>query len=147
MADALDMRLAQAKQERARLLELATIEAEIAQMTARLAVTKSQVLAKEITMITASFFDVAPAAVRSQIRTPAVVEARQTAMFFLHTLCNLGCAEVGRLMDRDHGTVLHAIKTVRNRCDVEPLFKKCIESLKAVVKDRIERKPCVPIQG
>ncbi|MDX6584087.1 MAG: chromosomal replication initiator protein [Solirubrobacterales bacterium] len=54
----------------------------------------------------------------SSRRTPRVAHARQLAMYLARELTPLTLAEIARSFDRDHTTVLHAIRTVADR--VEP---------------------------
>jgi chromosomal replication initiator protein len=52
-------------------------------------------------------------------RTARVAYARQIAMTLVREATGLSLIEIGGLFDRDHGTVIHAIKAVSRRCDSE----------------------------
>jgi chromosomal replication initiator protein len=63
--------------------------------------------------------------------TKEVAQARQVAMFLMKELSNLSLKSVGRRFgDRDHSTVVHAIKTVQKLMESDTTFKRTIESLK-----------------
>ena len=51
---------------------------------------------------------------QSRDRHARIAWARQVALTLLHEFTGLSLAEVGRLVKRDHGTVIYAIKTVKN---------------------------------
>jgi len=50
-------------------------------------------------------------------RTPRVARARQLAMFLARELTPLSLAQIAREFDRDHSTVLHAIRAVSQRLE------------------------------
>ena len=57
-------------------------------------------------------FGVAVADIMGRKRTPKVSRARQVAMAGMHH-AGFSLCEIGRFFERDHGTVMHAIKTVK----------------------------------
>ena len=56
----------------------------------------------------------------SRSRTARVAAARQLAMTLIREGTMLSLAEIGSLFDRDHGTVIHAIKATRKRNQTDP---------------------------
>ena len=61
-----------------------------------------------------------PHAARScspQRRSPGSSQARQLAMYLARELTTLSLAEIARAFDRDHTTVLHAIRAVAGRLE------------------------------
>jgi chromosomal replication initiator protein len=50
-------------------------------------------------------------------RTPRVARARQLAMYLARELTSLSLAQIAREFDRDHSTVLHAIRSVSRRLE------------------------------
>ncbi|MGI9021316.1 MAG: chromosomal replication initiator protein DnaA [Solirubrobacterales bacterium] len=50
-------------------------------------------------------------------RTPRIARARQLAMYLSRELTELSLAQIAREFDRDHSTVVHAIRTVANRLE------------------------------
>ena len=49
---------------------------------------------------------------RGPQKTKGIAEARQTAMYLIRKLTNLSLPDIGKEFDRDHSTVLHAIRKV-----------------------------------
>jgi len=52
---------------------------------------------------------------RGPSRVTKISHARQEAMALMHGHCGMSLPEVGRKFDRDHTTVLHAIRVLRKR--------------------------------
>ncbi len=61
-----------------------------------------------------------------------VTGARQACMTVLRTR-GYSLSAVGRAFDRDHGTVLHAVKSVTNNVEVWPAFRQKWEMLVGVL--------------
>jgi chromosomal replication initiator protein len=53
----------------------------------------------------------------SKGRSPRVARARQLGMYMARELTGLSLAEIARAFDRDHTTVLHAIRSVKSRLE------------------------------
>jgi len=60
----------------------------------------------------------------SKDRKRDVVEARQIAMYFLRKNHNLPYTAIGRMFRRDHATVIHACRQVKNLLDYHIEFRK-----------------------
>ena len=54
-------------------------------------------------------------AILSKQRTPRVTRARQLAMYLARELTALSLAQIAREFDRDHSTVLHALRVIEQR--------------------------------
>jgi chromosomal replication initiator protein len=65
--------------------------------------------------------NVEPRHLVSSQRNVRVVFARQVAMYFMKKMLGLSLSVIGERYDRDHTTVLHAVRTIeaRRRCDPE----------------------------
>jgi chromosomal replication initiator protein len=64
-----------------------------------------------------SVLGVSRADILSKRRTSRVARARQLAMYLTRELTSLSLAQIARAFDRDHTTVLHAIRTVDGRLE------------------------------
>ena len=62
----------------------------------------------------ADAFGLRSAVIMGRGRTPKVSKARAVAMAGMHQ-AGFSLVEIGRFFDRDHGTVLHALKTVKSQ--------------------------------
>jgi chromosomal replication initiator protein len=70
---------------------------------------------------------------RDQMLSPSravpVTRARHLAMYLTRELTTLSLAEIARCFDRDHSTVLHAVRRVENELGPEsPLYRKLTEA-------------------
>ena len=55
-------------------------------------------------------------------RIEPIAHARQLAMVLLRESTDLTLIEIGRIFNRDHGTVIHAIKAVASRRETDAKF-------------------------
>lgn len=68
--------------------------------------------------------------------TKEVAQARQVAMYLMKQLTHLSLKSVGiRFGNRDHSTVVHAIKTVEKSMQDDPSFKRAVENLLGSIHD------------
>ena len=58
------------------------------------------------------FYSVDEAVLRGTLKNKGTTEARQTAMYLIRKLTNLSLPDIGKEFDRDHSTVLYAIRKV-----------------------------------
>lgn len=74
--------------------------------------------------------------IRRNSRAAQTVMARQICMTLLRELTNLSFAKVGRLLGKDHTTVVHAVKRMTHLRTTDPaiaaLFRELIEQLGGV---------------
>ena len=68
-----------------------------------------------IVMQVAQQADISVTAMKSQIREARVVLARQVAIYFLRELKSLSTPQIGRIMNRDHTSIIHSLNHVRQR--------------------------------
>lgn len=90
----------------------------------------------EITKIVADIFGVEFKELFNKTRKRQIVEARQVSMYIaIKEIKTISLSKVGEYYNRDHATVIHAIKTVKNLCATEKLFKEKVDQ--AIVKYRL----------
>ena len=58
----------------------------------------------------------------NEYRGRKLCEARQVFMTLVSKHSTMTLSAVGRLVGKDHATVLHAIKTIENLCETDPKF-------------------------
>lgn len=90
-----------------------------------------------VTMVCDAFGITIEAAL-SDRRNQPIVYVRQVAMFFLRELTQMTLSEIGTLFPRngkprDHGTVLHACRLVRNQIEVDPNSRAKIEEIRTTL--------------
>jgi len=71
----------------------------------------------------AKAFGVTPSSIMGRDRSPKTCKARHVAMVALYNQ-NGSFAETGRFFDRDHATIIHALKSVKNSPPKSPSDSK-----------------------
>ncbi len=90
---------------------------------------------KEITVdyiqnLVAEHFKIPVEHLKSKTRKRQIVIARQLSMYLAKKMTNQSLKAIGDTFGgRDHSTVIHAIKTVRDMMDTDPAFKETLEEL------------------
>lgn len=68
--------------------------------------------------------------------TQEVSKARQIAMYLTKELSTLSLQGVGKHFgDRDHATVIHAIRSIKKLIEADPTFEREMENLKSSIRD------------
>ena len=74
--------------------------------------------------------NVAPEEVKKVTRKRYILNTRQLAMHFAKKYQLASLAKIGmRYGDKDHATVLHADKTIKNLCETDKLFRQEYDSI------------------
>ncbi len=77
-----------------------------------------------------NYFEIPMEKLKSKSRKRETVQARQLAMYFSKLYTKSSLAVIGnKCGNKDHATVLHACKTVKNLVDTDKKFKKHVEEL------------------
>ncbi len=79
-----------------------------------------------ITSTVGDFFGVNPNALKGKKRKREILVPRQISMFLIRDLTDLSLEEIGDFFERDHSTVLNAIKRVNSMMSDNSLFKRKI---------------------
>ena len=89
-----------------------------------------------IQKVVSDYFKVPVNEIFTTTRKRNVVQVRQTAMFFAKKYTELSLAQIGmQCGDKDHATVLHAIKTVENMKSTDKDFKEKLEEIDKILKN------------
>ncbi|KAA6334272.1 Chromosomal replication initiator protein DnaA [termite gut metagenome] len=82
-------------------------------------------------------FELDPAAIHTKSRRREVVQVRQVAMYLAKKHTDSSSSKIGQLIgNKDHATVLHACKIVREQCEVDRSFRANIENIELSLKSR-----------
>ena len=82
------------------------------------------------------YFKVKMEDIQSKTRKRDVVQARQLAMYFAKQYTKASLASIGKQIGkRDHATVLHACKTVKNLQETDKQFRGYIEDISRKIAD------------
>mgnify|MGYP001325754899 CR=1 FL=1 len=91
-------------------------------------------IAEKIITIVSDYYQIPVMVMEQKDRHEEIVTARQVAMFFCKKFTKLSLSKIGsQIGNKDHATVLHAIKTVNNRSDTENNYRQDIERLQELI--------------
>ena len=89
-----------------------------------------------IQKIVCDYFDLPVDKLNSNRKFRPIVTARQLAMYFARKYTKASLAAIGsQCGKRDHSTVLHACKTVRNMLDTDKSFRAMVDELDKKIKN------------
>jgi chromosomal replication initiator protein len=81
-----------------------------------------------------SFFNISIAEMLSQRRSRPLARPRQVAMYLAKKMTSRSLPEIGRrFANRDHTTVIHAVKTITKISEKDPEMKKNIDQIKGLL--------------
>jgi chromosomal replication initiator protein len=63
----------------------------------------------------------------SSERTQSIVTPRQLAMYIARKFTTKSLQEIAAVFDKTHATVVHGVKTIEKRLDVEPELKMMLD--------------------
>jgi chromosomal replication initiator protein len=87
---------------------------------------------ERIRELVARQWNVTPEGLASKRRTRDLTVPRQVAMYLIRELADLPLTQIGELFGgRDHSTVIHSIRVVENRVNVEPAFRQQVQEIQA----------------
>ncbi|MBO4644394.1 MAG: chromosomal replication initiator protein DnaA [Alphaproteobacteria bacterium] len=92
-----------------------------------------RVTIEEIQRKVAEHYNIRVAEMTSKRRDRPVARPRQIAMFLSKELTTKSLPDIGRAFDRDHTTVIHAVKAIENLREKDPAFKEETDSLRRML--------------
>lgn len=92
-----------------------------------------QNLSEEILSIVKNYYGVNPTE-NTKSRKREFYTARQSAMFFIRQKCGLSLQEIAQIFNKDHSSVLHAIRTFEEQKDFDPELKQDYKTLKLQIE-------------
>lgn len=79
--------------------------------------------------------------IRARTRRRDIVEARFICAYLMKQHTKMTLTEIGWSLNRDHTTIIHALKAVGDRMDTEPAFRETVRSLRIQTAPRVETLP------
>ena len=76
----------------------------------------------------------------SKDRPQSIVTPRQVAMYIARKFTQKGLHEIAKQFDKSHATILHGVKSIEKRLDVEPELKQSVDEILHVFGYSIEDK-------
>ncbi|HAJ99083.1 MAG TPA: chromosomal replication initiator protein DnaA [Bacteroidales bacterium] len=90
-----------------------------------------------IQKMVSEYFHIPIEKIYSDSRKREIVQARQLAMYLSKTFTKSSLSIIGiKCGNKDHATVLHACKTVKNLSDTDKKYKKCVDELENIIRVR-----------
>jgi chromosomal replication initiator protein len=100
--------------------------------------TPKEITVEYIQKVVCDYFSIPVEKIQSKTRKREIVQARQLAMFFSKNYTKSSLAAIGsKCGNRDHATVLHACKTVKNLADTDKNFKKYVDEIENIIKIKL----------
>ena len=97
-----------------------------------------EITVEYIQTLVCEYFDIPLERIHSKTRKREIVQARQLAMFFSKNYTKSSLATIGsKCGNKDHATVLHACKTVKNLADTDKSFRKYVDELENMIKVKL----------
>jgi chromosomal replication initiator protein len=88
-----------------------------------------------IQKVVCDYFDIDPKVLHARTRKREIVQARQIAMYFSKNMTNASLSTIGsEIGGKDHSTVLHAYKTVKDLIDTDKNFKNFVDDIERQLK-------------
>ena len=87
----------------------------------------------EIQRKVAEHYNIRVAEMTSKRRDRPVARPRQIAMYLAKELTTKSLPDIGRAFDRDHTTVIHAVKAIEQLREKDPLFKEETNNLRRIL--------------
>lgn len=87
--------------------------------------------AERIVTTVAAHFDLAVSDLLGRSKVEPVVWARNVATYLVRELTRWPTHRVGNVFKRDHGTVIHAYRRVKDRASIDPAFAADVATLNA----------------
>ena len=94
-----------------------------------------QITVDQIQKLVADYYDLSLADMSSRRRPASIAFPRQVAMYLSRQLTKLSLVEIGDAFGRrDHGTVIHACKKVKQDMETNPEVKAAVEKLTSALQ-------------
>ena len=95
----------------------------------------TQLTIKKILDVVCRYFNIDEALIHTPSRKQDIVQTRQISMFLSKKYTEFSYAHIGKVIgNRDHATVLHAIKTVRDQIEFNKSFRSTMEAIEVCLK-------------
>ncbi len=139
MEDDIDLQIKELEQRKLRLIKLAALRREVCdlekiEMTGK---SDSGVTVKLVAIETCSKFSITLDRLTTPSRSNQVAIPRQVVFYVARELCDVTSTELGRIFRKDHGTVLHGVKQIKNRMDVYEPFASIVKDIIKSVRQRL----------
>ncbi|MDR2680543.1 MAG: chromosomal replication initiator protein DnaA [Tannerella sp.] len=110
-----------------------TLARQVISQTVRLE--RKQLTIKKIQEIVCRYFNMDEALIQTKSRKHEIVQARQITMFLAKKYTESSFAHIGKVVGgKDHATVLHACKTVKDQIEISKTFRSTMDAIEGCLK-------------
>ncbi|WP_087880490.1 chromosomal replication initiator protein DnaA [Parabacteroides sp. Marseille-P3160] len=96
---------------------------------------KKEISVQRIQEVVCDYFNLEQAQILTTSRKREIVQARQITMFLAKKYTNCSLARIGKIVGKkDHATVLHACKTVKDQIEINKKFRSSIEAIEGILR-------------
>ena len=100
--------------------------------------TPREITIELIQKLVSDYFHIPIDKIQSNSRKREIVQARQLTMYFAKSHTKSSLSLIGtKCGNKDHATVMHACKTVKNLADTDKKYKKCMDEIEGMIKTRL----------
>lgn len=97
---------------------------------------KKQISVQSIQEIVCKYFNLEQAAIQTSSRKREIVQARQITMFLSKKYTDSSFSCIGKIVGKkDHATVLHACKTIKDQIETDKSFRSTVEEIEVQLKN------------
>lgn len=96
---------------------------------------KKQLSVQMIQEVVCKYFNLDQAAIQTNSRKREIVQARQVTMYLAKKYTDSSFSHIGKIVGKkDHATVLHACKTIRDQMEINKSFRSSMEEIEGLLK-------------
>ncbi|MCD8042078.1 MAG: chromosomal replication initiator protein DnaA [Tannerellaceae bacterium] len=97
---------------------------------------KKQISIQMIQEIVCNYFNLEQSAIQTRSRKREIVQARQITMYLSKKYTDCSFSHIGKVVGKkDHATVLHACKTIKDQIETSKSFRSAVEEIEGKLKN------------
>lgn len=92
---------------------------------------------QQIQEIVCKYYNLELSQIQTNSRKREIVQARQITMYLSKKYTNSSFSHIGKIVGKkDHATVLHACKTIKDQIEINKTFRSSVEEIEGLLKNR-----------
>jgi len=96
---------------------------------------KKQISVQMIQEVVCNYYNLDLSLIQTNSRKREIVQARQIAMYLSKKYTDCSFSHIGKIVGKkDHATVLHACKTVKDQIEINKSFRSSVEEIESLLK-------------
>jgi chromosomal replication initiator protein len=96
---------------------------------------KKQISIQSIQEIVCNYFNMEQSSIQQNSRKREIVQARQITMYLSKKYTDCSLSHIGKVVGKkDHATVLHACKTIKDQIEISKSFRSAVEEIEGKLK-------------